>query len=674
MVRNSASNQYKRVFETKFDFLVLIPLLGYILVWSYMTSLRLLSLNATYFDLGSFMERLWFIPTYSWTPLQFLSVFSDTGIQFFMFPFAYVRSYELILLLQTTAIGLCVIPLYGISKIFIRSHKLSLLLSSTFLIYYPIAGVNFFDAHFQAFFPILFLSGYYFFLRRNYAISLFFFFLSGTVRYPYFIFPALYSLLGIMGIFYNSKLKLKLIKGNYWKEFSFYLVLFTVSLIILFIRYSTAGLLTGIATSNSQTAPNQFFYRVLTVILLFFPLLFLPLLSKKWLLFYAPMLFLIFEGPSIYYYPSLFTDQYSLFIYTFIYLGLIDVLSKFSKSQESEYTAKGSKENKEKHYKGSRRNLAIVIIAIFAILILMGAAFEPYGPLNQGSRVDFGLTSYSMNPSASKSLQNALSLIPANDPYVLTQNNLINVYPRPLVPQNNITGLPLIAGMLDVGLNLTLSEIVNDSIPFSSIYGLLYIKIDYILADLNSTWYYFDSYGYPSMAHLLSLFYQSGKYGVMVKQNGIILLKRDYRSPIQLYSPPQFNFIANEFYVNQSAKRFSDHIFVSSTTMPRVDGLASWYGQYISPPPGGCVASLELSITNATESDSIELQVTKWPINLAYVKITVPNFTYSDMQHFNLAFTLLTFSNRLEYRDIDVLWKTSLYSHDVIVEQESLLT
>ena len=301
---NSIQYRNSKIFASRFDFLLLVLFLCYFVVWYYITSLRLLSLNATYFDLGSFYERLWFISTYSWTPLKFLAVFSNTGFQFLLFPLTYFRSYELILAIQTAAIGLCVIPLYGISKIFLKSQRLSLLLSSSFFIYFPVAGSNFFDAHFQAFFPILFLFGYYFFLRRNYVVSLFLFFLSGTVRYPYFIFPALFAFLGAIETLYHSKMNLSLIKGSKLKEFIFYLVLLIISSVLLMIRALTAGPLTAVTISNSSFVHYQLFYRLLTVLLLFFPLLFLPVLSKKWVLFYAPMVYLIFNGPSIYYYPT----------------------------------------------------------------------------------------------------------------------------------------------------------------------------------------------------------------------------------------------------------------------------------------------------------------------------------------------------------------------------------
>ena len=185
-------------FESLSFLLLIVSTSIYLIVWSYISIERILSLQATYFDLGSFMERLGSIPLITWNFKSLISVFSNTGLQFFMFPFAYFHSYTLIVVLQSAAIGLCTFPIYGISRLIIKSKSISVLISISFLIYFPIAGSNYFDVHFQSFFPILFISGYYFYLKKNYKLSILLFFLSGTVRYPYFIFPGLFALIGIV--------------------------------------------------------------------------------------------------------------------------------------------------------------------------------------------------------------------------------------------------------------------------------------------------------------------------------------------------------------------------------------------------------------------------------------------------------------------------------------------
>ena len=395
----------RQIFESLSDSLIILPIIIYIFVWSYISWTQIFSLNSTYFDLGSFMERLWFIPRYNWTISSFLAVFSNTGLQFFIFPFAYLSSYKLLIIFQSAAIGFCALPTYGISKFFLKSKINSALLALSFLLYFPVAGSNFFNVHFQSFFPILFISGYYFFLRKNYNLSLFLFFLSGTVRYPYFIFPALFALINSLETLYKFKSGDKKERQELRKKMFYLIAICAIGVTFLAMRSLMAGPINNIPLMRSGTAPYHLWDRIITFLLFFAPLLFIPLISKKWILFFSPMIYLIFFGPSIYYYPLIFHDQYALFIYSFVYLGLVEGIVPFRNILNKHYKKLIKTKKRIRLLRDSNHRVALLIITIIIILILMDTVYEPYGPFNSGSAVNYGMEqSLNSNVSAFEAL------------------------------------------------------------------------------------------------------------------------------------------------------------------------------------------------------------------------------------------------------------------------------
>lgn len=651
--------------------LVIVSTAIYIIIWSYISVERILSLHATYFDLGSFMERLWSITNIKWNFVALVSVFSNTGLQFLMFPIAYVHSYTLVVVLQSAAIGLCALPIYGISRLIVKSKKISMLISTSFLIYFPVAGSNYFDVHFQSFFPILFISGYYFFLKKEYKLSLVLFFLSGTVRYPYFIFPTLFALIGIIEITFNKGSDSEQDKSEIRRKMLFFTIILIVGGALLGIRYITAGPVTNVPVAATP-GPYNLFDRIITVLLFFGPFLFIPFLSKRWVLFFAPMLYLILLGPNIFYFPMILHDQYAVIIYPFIYLGLIEGLTLLKRAPKVLTNDLHGSFKAPSFRKSSNNKLLFSLVCMFIILILLDMVYEPYGPFNQSSPANYGLNqALNVNRTELEALSKIINLIPRDNPYVLTQNNLIELFPRMTVPPHEVIGLPLIAGMLDIGQNLTLKEIEENRIPFNTGFGTIYTNIDFVLADVNSSWYSFDSYGHPSMSTLISHLYNSGYYGLMAEDQGIILLKRGYKGPVA-FTGMELRYLPSQLYPLWHAHRDNGQIVVSDSPMPKTDGLASWYGPYIGLPPGTYRVTFELSTTSYCNTNSIELQVTEWPQNLAVLNITGSSFSPSKkVDSFTLQFSTNQFLTHVEFRGVDAKWNGNLTLDYIKVQQLS---
>lgn len=661
-----------KIFQVTPLILLILATIIYIVVWSYISEMSILSLQSTYFDLGSFMERLWFIPHYTWGLTSFLAIFSNTGLEFFLFPISYFHNYTIIVVIQSVVIGICALPLYGISRLLIKSKIISLLLAISFLIYFPVAGSNYFNVHFQSFFPFLFISGYYFYLKKNYKLSMLLFFLSGTVRYPYFIFPALFALLGVIETIHERILNQQSYQNGFKRKILYFTIIFIFSVTFLAIRAITAGPVTNIPVS-SVAGPYNLWDRTITILMFFGPLLFIPFLSKRWILFFAPMIYLIFFGSDLYYFPMIFHDQYGLFIYPFIYLALIDGIRLLKKILKGKDKGKQKTSTFLPHLKDNDKKILLVIACIFLILILLDTAYEPYGPLNSTSPANYGLNqSLNANLTEFNAVSKVASLIPRNNPYVLTQNNIIEIFPRTEVPPHTIIGLPLIAGMINIGQNLTMNEIAENKIPMNVSNSIIYTNVDFVLADVNSSWYNFNSYGYPSLSELTSELYSSGYYGIRAEDNGVILLQRNYIGKIQFFSGMYLQYLPSQLTPLWHASLVKGHIVVSNSPMPTIDRLSSWYGPYTGLPPGSYKVEFELLTTKNLKNNSIQLEVTEWPKNLAILNITGESFNSAGkVQIFTLNFNTNEFLPYIQFRGVDARWNGNLILYNIYVIQLS---
>ena len=665
----------RTVREYRKDIVIVIPVTAYIAVWSIISYYRIASLNATYADFALFMDRMWLIPHINWNMLSFFAIFSNTGLQFLMFPISYFGTPTFYVILQSIAIGGTGVPIYLISKAKLKSYVLSYLISCSFLIYFPIAGLNIFDVHYQAFFPIFFVTAYFLYIRGNMKASFVLFFISGIIRYPFFIFVALFATEGLVSMLYeNLKLKDKVINWK-CKKFIFLFSLLALSIIFLVIRVKTASVLGGLPSTGNLSSAYNFHGGMMTLLFVFGPLLFIPLLSERWILFYLPFFYMVFFSPNnAYAFPHIFMLQYTSYLVPFVYLGLIEGLYNIQKIRTSIKVMRNRIRRESRPSRPERRKIdpkVIAVIAILALLIMFDTYYEPYGPFNGSTKANYDLNEYfNANMTEYEALEAIVKLIPRNDPYVLTQDNIIEVYPRGFMP-NNLTGTGLIAGFTGIGYNLTHQEILANQFPYLMNGKTFFVKVDYILADTESYWCNYHS-AYPSLAELLGEIYPTGLYGIVASYNGIVLLERNYTGPILIYSPIHYEMGGAQFFTYWHAEKHGNKIFVTNSNKSTVDGIASWYGPYDTLPPGTYQVTFYLETTNTSKNNTIVLDIINWPNNLAALTINGSSFTSANrIQMFNLTFSTDTFFNSLEYRGIDAVWNGTLTFYGVTVEQLS---
>ena len=486
--------------------------------------------------------------TTNWNLYLFIQQVFLEGSRFIFWPISIFRSVQIFLIIQSSFLGFSAVIIYKISKLLIHNRLASLLLSASYLIYFPLAGVNWFDFHYQIFFIPVFLAAYYMELRSRLKISFILFIALGFIKFPYLIFTVIYSFSCLI----FPDVKLKLYQQGISKKY-FYTVLFIVSFSLFLIQYFYLEFFAPtFITIHSTSVFNPLYNfkdKLITFLFIFGPFLFVPLLSRKWILLYIPYLYLlIFANNSIYYYPYTFQTWYASLYIPFVFLGTIDFFSKHLVEKDN---------NKHKYSRGFKRRFRFnkhfnVMFAFGAVLILVICGFflQPYGPYN-----DRTFNNFNFEPETKVDLQSFIGayqlakMIPNNSSYVMLQNDMALFFPRP--DYNHI-----LVSQYNIGPNVSAADIANNSFPFNggSTKGL--IQIDYVLADVNNLHTLTEPPSYPGYLptySMVQLLLNSGYYGILGEEYGSILLERHFDGKITSFYPFNSNYSSTLTQIDNSS-------------------------------------------------------------------------------------------------------------------------
>ena len=175
--------------------IIAISLVLYNYFWDVIDADRILSLSAYYgatvFDMGLFFTTLWTI-FHTFSLHIFLVYLSVRPIALVMSPLSLINNPFFFVYLQTFWISITVVPLYIIAYKKTGYKSVSLLLSISYLLFFGIAGQNWFDIHFQTLFVPLFVSGYALNLIGHRRLGFTLVILSGLAHFPYIIFSILF--------------------------------------------------------------------------------------------------------------------------------------------------------------------------------------------------------------------------------------------------------------------------------------------------------------------------------------------------------------------------------------------------------------------------------------------------------------------------------------------------
>ncbi len=531
----------KALRESRTQWLLLGLMLGaYTVVWSYISLARMFAFQTQVYDLGIQMTQIYgpFHNLQSWTGFEYFYFTTGNGSAYLLWPFALYPNYEALLILQSFLIGAPALLLYGIGLERLRDRNLSFGLAASYFINFEISGANWYDFHLEALFPFLFILGYYLLLRGHLIPAGVVLFLSGWVRVPYMVFPIL--LAGTL------LLQAALQRGDWLPhprrtQLAFAGVLLLVCLLYFVVLFVLGLALPGGVAATTTLVHQGTFFTGLEPKLLTFGLLALPFclllpLVRWWFLFFLPYAYLVFfVGWFHYYYPVVFTDQYLVIVVPFVYLAAIDairVLEQVAPKKGERRPAVGPRDRWKllglPYQRLGHRGPMSIVLSIVVLLALLGLYLLPYGPLNSGSPVDFAFgPSTTYNSSRYAEYLGVISYVPSSDGYVVFQENMPQLLPRPL-PYNT----PMSPPLSSFGTNYSI-----DRYPVQNWLTGRWedAKIDYVVGEPESTQYYY--WGDPSVQVISQQLYAGGYVGIVAEASGMYVLERGYHGGPKYYVP-----------------------------------------------------------------------------------------------------------------------------------------
>jgi uncharacterized membrane protein len=589
---------------------LILSVIIYATIFSAITILRIRALQTYAYDLGNYHQALYT----TLTGQGFLYYTSDLlanpsgsifGVHVAISLLEILPLYSLLpkieslLIIQSIMISLGAIPVFLLANLKLNSKKLALFFALAFLLNPAIQGINWYDFHPEAFILLPFLFAIYFSEVKSWKL----YFIS--IIFVLFSIDKSAMLVGAFALF--KILQLKIFKNykrsnffsrtniNYLeiKPLLFYIVTFFGALVWFIVTtkivlsFNPFNLYTSGATQywnrlgarNLMEIPQQLILhpdlavhalvfdleqKILYVLILFGPVLFLPLISPKTLIMYLPWLAIALFSSYPPYYQ--FGTQYPAYIIPVIFYGSViganKIRSWFPKT-----------------LKHQRKYLSNVILVATLSFFVISSPLMPWCvggyPLNQ-----YG---FPQVPSQARWVNDFIEIVPKNAS-ILVQNNIF----------------PLVSDRATAFVTPT-SVFYPSNHSFTTTLSNMLTEMDYILLDFKSS--IIDS------AIILSNKIINEEFGLLAFADGVFLLKRGYTK-----TPLIFEGFCETY-------DFKDLILLNGTLQndprsksPAIMGKSGnnedfWYGPYKYLPPGKYQAIYRMKINQKIVGEILTLKV-----------------------------------------------------------------
>jgi uncharacterized membrane protein len=588
----------RQLWRGKITATLLVGLVVYTIVWSIISVLKFYAFNAQVYDLGITMTELWQITHNSWSPLYFTYVSLLEGIRLPLFWLPYL-GYPFALVFQTVFIAAGIFPLYGIARLSGLGERTSLMLSLTYLVYFGLFGLNWYDLHVEAFFPTLFLGGYFLLLRKHYLFSGVLFVLSGLTRYPFMGFVLLLAFVLLVEQAYAVWRNRPGLPSN--------LVRFAAVLFGITLAYFAAFQVIAPAATLGPTFQTHYLggdpfdslpLKLITVALILVPISLLLPYARRWPVFLAPFLIYLFVANYyVFYYPTLMIAQYGVLFTPFVYLVAIEGLSRLQRrsvapaKEPSPHPPNRPRRRWTLHRPTPRTSFGAVVLSVVALALV----FEPFSPLNQFSGANYDLPqNVDVNWTLYDEFTHLASYVPASDPYVVIQEDMPMLLPR---------ALPYGTAMVPTIANFTLNSsrtgfLIRDTNNNTWVNA----RIDYLVADPYQVQYYY--YANASMYDMISTLYRLDEAGFVAEASGFMLLESGYVGPLLYYVPFQSSMSATSFQTGNLGTRVPGGSIEVSNPNATQNNLG-WSGYLPFLAPGNYSFTFDLKTSTLNSGNSV---------------------------------------------------------------------
>lgn len=659
-------------------------------IFSYYTVLKYVSLNATAFDLGIYVQI--FASTihgqFFYTNLQFGSYLSEHFSPFVFLLYIYYlifRSTESMLVLQSVMISFSGLLIYVLAREVFRIDQahdknylkaLAISISLTYMLSPYIESPLLFDFHLMPFLTFLVPLSFYSFIKGYKIINIVALALIVSLH-SLFVLLVFFILVYQFWLHYRSASErngtklIDIVRRRKVILTALISIVILVGYLILatslktligtgVVRISEPATMSAGSVSGGIVGLLVELFTKPQVILSHFLVNFPSKLNFTVYAFAGTGYFSLLDPMSIvldipYFvysylssYPSYYQlgYQYPSMIEPFIFTGAVYGLGRllrpiFSKEKE--------KHNEARVIIVDRKSSAIrkKIIIGLVLIILVGTAFEfPLDPISpssifvsEGVMTDMPSFHYNDGSVVAFVLQ---SEIGNDNPYLLTINNVFPVF------ANDVNAYAL--------AYLTNSHFIN------MIYGY---KFEYLVNQPLSGW---ASFGSPSMNALVSNATFISHYGVYMESSGpsgVVVYKLDYTGQPILIVPYRENLSGSQFfttYDEYNYSRSSGYIEFHNTTM----GTA-WFGPYITLLSGSYTVTFFLKAANSIGNSSIDIDVTSNSGTqvLAQRTIYASSLANDVVEQIIFHFTLSSTYYGVEFRGMDITWHGTLLFYGV---------
>jgi len=476
----------------------------YIVFFSTYTLALHYSFKTTGWDLGSYTQSFWTTINEGKLFQTNLQIYKENPngsyfgthfapILFLLLPFyAIFQSAETLLVLKAVVGGFSIIPLYLFTRRIVGNEKVALVVVGIYALNPHLLIARLFDFQEHCLLPLLIFSAYYTYVKGSYNKFLVLMVLVLAVNEFMSIMVAMF-VLALLIERYGIKevLRFKFLKDKIGVKLGLLIIISALWLLLAYgvkKQFNPEGLTvtSHFPISIEDTTPwgivmtllgqpdnllKALSYdspkKLIGILMFMAPTLALPLYSLSFVLPFIPYLAMALVSSLDLYY--LFTAHYSFYVSPFLFIGLVGAMRKITR-------------------KGSSRIIP-ALISMSVIAFMLGS---------------FLFISYSHIPAFDKHtemLHKVISIVPSNAS-ILTQNNIFPHF-------------------------ATRSNAYSKTFPWGTmILGGNFSNVDYILVDTNSS-----AWGVEWASILMPYVNEqlkSGKYGLLVYIDGIILLKRGY--------------------------------------------------------------------------------------------------------------------------------------------------
>ncbi len=489
-----------------FPVLISVAVIIYGTIYSVYAYLRYISFNSYVFDLGVSSQLLYGVLHGSGITLANLVpnklIYIPMGIIYGIHPYPPSLEY-----FQAFWLAAGSLPLYFISRIRMGSRHIAAALSLSYLLFYPLGGVYWFDFHFMALFPTFILLSIY---SRESGHSRWAFATALLAGLTDFMAPLIMLFFGIFILVDDRRRKGERMGGNYLGIALIASGLAIFSIVVAYYGYSyfvtyASGSIT-VPAPFSQNSPltyrEQFFFWM------FLPVLFISFFAPDALLLMIPYAAFALANQYTPYVSTMYY-QYPALTSPIIFYSLVIGLQRI----------KGIKIGKVRNLSKEVAGIAYSILAVNLVLALL---FTPAGN---------GL----LNPN-----------LPVGFEYNLTgqhgnyyTDNLIQVHPYDSNISQMISLIPEGSRILIQNNMAQMTSRYNWSLPYMINISSGNLP-EYVFVDpYNRAFYttYFTNNYHDNMAYYVRSFLSSQKYGIYASEDGIMILKKGYAEPPVKYEP-----------------------------------------------------------------------------------------------------------------------------------------